>query len=129
MEVARSGFFFWVDTYLTEAAVEYVERAVVRGGAHVLDVVLHLHLDAVAVVVFAALELLVAVLLGQPLERPLVAGPPPVLHALDHDRLVDALEPLDELPCAHLVHVDALHVVLELAERLERLMVAQLHPC
>ena len=49
-------------TYVAVAAVEDVQGTVVVGGLEVIDVILHFHLHAVPFVVFAAFELLIAVL-------------------------------------------------------------------
>lgn len=60
----RRGLVWQVThTYVSVAAVKDVERTVVDGSGHVGHVVLHLELHAVALVVFATFELLVAVLL------------------------------------------------------------------
>ena len=56
-------------SYVCIAAVENVEGTVVNSRLKVVQVILHLHLDAVAVVVFAAFELLVPVLFAQPLKK------------------------------------------------------------
>lgn len=61
---------------LSVTAVEYVERAVVARGLHVLYVVFHLHLHRIPVVVLPAFELLVPVLAFQPFQSPLLLGRP-----------------------------------------------------
>ena len=53
-----------MSTYISIAAIKNVEWAVIICGVQVVNVVLHLDLDTVPLVVFAALELLVAVLLA-----------------------------------------------------------------
>jgi len=53
---------FQILTYITVAAIKYVEWAIVVSGLHVVHIVLHLHLDAVALVVLAAFELLISIL-------------------------------------------------------------------
>lgn len=49
---------------LAKGTVEDVEWRVVVVVTHVTDVILHLHFNAVTLVVLAAFELLVAILLG-----------------------------------------------------------------
>ena len=56
-------------THLSKGSIKDVHGAVVHGVLHVLDVVLHLHLDGVAVVVLTTLELLVPVLSCQSLQK------------------------------------------------------------
>jgi hypothetical protein len=54
-------------TDLTETAVKYVQGTVVRVVLHVIHKVFEFKFDTVTVIVFAALEHLIAVLLGQSL--------------------------------------------------------------
>lgn len=54
--------------HLSEGSIEDVHRAVVSAVLHVLDIVLHFHLDRVAIIVLATLELLVSVLPCKPLQ-------------------------------------------------------------
>lgn len=61
-----------IRAYLAVSAIENVERTVVLSRSHVVNVILHLHLDAVAFVVLAAFELLVSILLRQARQRPLL---------------------------------------------------------
>ena len=58
-----------MQTYLSKSAIKDVHWTVVHAVLHVLDIVLHLHLDRVAVVVLTALELLVTVFSCQTLAR------------------------------------------------------------
>lgn len=113
---------------LAVAAVENVQRTVVGCGAHVVHIVFHLHFDAVALVVFAALELLVAILFRQPLQRPFMLRPPIVLHATYDHRRPAALEPIDELLRRVVPHVDAFAVVLESGELFKAVRVALRRP-
>ncbi len=104
------------NTYIAITAVKDVQRAVIISGPEVVHVVLHLKLDAITLVVFTALELLVSVLFGQPLkymrrnkncenirtsafidaahlEGPLLPGRPVILCASQHGRQVGLLKP------------------------------------
>ena len=49
-------------TYLSKGSIKDIHWTVVPGMHHVLDIVLHLHLDRVAIIVLTTLELLVPVL-------------------------------------------------------------------
>ena len=55
--------------YLSKCAIKDVHGAVIRAAVRVLNVVLHLHLDRVAIIVFSTLELLVPVLPRQTLKQ------------------------------------------------------------
>lgn len=57
--------------YFTVSAVENIQWTVVFCRTHVIDIILHFHFDAVALVVFAAFEFLISVLLCQSWQRPL----------------------------------------------------------
>lgn len=81
----------------TVAAVEDVERAVVSRALHVLHVILHLHFHRVAVVVFAALELLVAVFALETLQGPFLPAGPRLLAVEQNYGFIGLLESLDEL--------------------------------
>jgi hypothetical protein len=56
-------------TYITIAAIKYIQWAVICGGLHVVGVILHLHLYRITFIVFTTLKLLVAILLGQSLHH------------------------------------------------------------
>ena len=57
-------------THLSKGSIKQdVQWAIVHGVLHVLDIVLQLHFDRVAVVVLTTLELLVPVLSRQSLQK------------------------------------------------------------
>jgi len=96
------------------AAVKNVKRAVVVCGLEVIQVVFHLEFDAVSIVVFATLELLVAIFLAQSLKRPLVSGVPVVLDSQDDDGFVGGFEPADEFLRRDGFDVDSFHPVVNI---------------
>ncbi len=97
----------------TETAIEDVEGAVITGRLQILHVVLHFHLDRVAIVVLATLELLVAVFALESLQGPLVSGWPRVLAAQQNDGFIRFLKTLNELLWTETLGVHSLHVVLD----------------
>ena len=56
-------------TYITEGAIKDVEWTVVMVILHVLNIVLHLHLDGVTIIILSTLEPLIPVLPCQTLHR------------------------------------------------------------
>lgn len=52
-------------TYLAEVAVKYIERTIITVCIHIMNEVLHLHLDIVAEVVLAAFKSFVPVRLQE----------------------------------------------------------------
>lgn len=104
---------------LSETAVEYVQRTVVRRGLHVINVILHLHLDAVSFVVLPAFEFLIPILFGQFAVGPFVVGSPVDLDSGYDDGLVYLFVSVDELLTRHVVHVDPVDVVVELEKLVE----------
>lgn len=112
-----------------KATVEDVQGTVIAGGAHVVNVVLHLHFDTVALIVFATFEALVPVLLGQTLHRPLLQCLPSLLQPCDHHRLVRSLKIPDKFLAVHFSAPNALCIVRKVAEWLKILRIPQLTPC
>lgn len=98
---------------LAETAVKDVEGAVVTGRFQILHVVLHFHLDGVAIVVLAAFELLVAVFAFESLQGPLFPRRPRLLAVEQNDGLIRLLKALDELFWTEALGVHSLHVVLD----------------
>lgn len=97
---------------LPETAIKDVEGAVVTGRLQILHVVLHFHLDRVAIVVLAAFELLVAVFALESLQGPFVSAGPRLLAVEQDHGLVRLLKALDELLWTEPQGVHSLHVVL-----------------
>ena len=56
-------------TNLTKRAIKYIQGTIITISVHVMQVILHLHLDRVSIIVFPTLELLVPVLSTQPLKN------------------------------------------------------------
>ena len=102
----------WFLTYIAITAIKNVERAVIIRSPHVIDVVFHFHFDRVALIVFAAFELLVSVLFRQPFQGPFVAGGPVILAAQNDHRFVRIFELGNELLGRDVFHVDALNGVI-----------------
>lgn len=98
---------------LAKTAVKDVEGAVVTGRFQILHVVLHFHLDRVAIVVLAAFELLVAVFALESLQGPLFPCRPRLLAVEQNDGLIRLLKALDELLWTEALGVHSLHVVLD----------------
>lgn len=98
---------------LAETAIKDVEGAVVTGRLQILHVVLHFHLDRVAVVVLAAFELLVAVFAFESLQGPFVPPGPRLLAVEQNHGLVRLLKALDELLWTEAQGVHSLNVVLD----------------
>lgn len=108
--------------------VEDVQRTIVSGVFHVVDIVLDLHLDRIAFVVLAALELLVAILLSQSLESPLGLRFPAVLEASNDHWSIVFLVAVNELLAVYVWRMDALNIVLEKRKFIEVLGIVQFIP-
>ena len=57
------------EDYLSKAAVKHIERTVILRVPHILGKVLHFHLYRVTLIILSTLKLLVAIFLGQSLEK------------------------------------------------------------
>ena len=55
-------------TYITITAIKYIEGRVIPVVIHVVDVIFHLHFNAVTFIIFTTLELLVPVFVSQALQ-------------------------------------------------------------
>lgn len=115
-------------THLSESRIENIQRTVVLGRAHIIDVILHLHLDTISLVVLATLELLIAVLLVQSLQRPFLQRLPVMLHTLDDNRLVRSFEPVDKLLAVDVTDPDALHIIGKMLELVESIRIMVRRP-
>ncbi|RUS76905.1 hypothetical protein EGW08_015344, partial [Elysia chlorotica] len=108
-----------VESHLAVVRIKYVQRTVVLSVAHVVFKIFHLDLHRVALVIFPALEPLVAVFLCQPLKVPtypgcpFVGGGPVLLDVGQHHGRISALKLGAELPQADLTGVDSLDVVVD----------------